>query len=414
MAVLQVAATRPISDSIVPTSNRFAEAIVNQLKKAIRDLKCSQPKDNKRRGTALKRAKTHAAIIDFLDLFLITVNPAAKADEAPTSSEEKQDGENQDHEKPSDVSAEEQDLVKLEHYGAHPTEDGMPEYVRHRPDAVYAKVHVNDVDLRSLTYYNLPYSKAKENPNYYIIWKSMEPWECDNLFQHTKKLRINEQHAAIDPKEVVRHLLEKWLGIKHDSPERNQGNDMEELEKNLEELRAQDEKRRPLDRRPIVHRDRSWSPSPPPRSRVPIPRRLPPYRHERFGQTSKTEYWRSWEGQTATLNTALTFAGWKPVYMRGTDDGQTWFYGENVLHVRRFTDDYTPQDVVGKEDMKPLEGKQFLIIGSEWIEEEAFHRHGFQYQLLSSGHYSVDPRMTWVSTSTSASWMCLINFTGRY
>lgn len=39
--------------------------------------------------------------------------------------------------------------------------------------------------------------------------------------------------------------------------------------------------------------------------------------------------------------------------------------------------------------------EDYLVISSEWIEEEALTRIGFQYQLLPSGYYSLDPRITW-------------------
>jgi hypothetical protein len=226
----------------------------------------------------------------------------------------------------------------------------------------------------------------------------MEVWECQNLFQHTKKIRINEQHVTIEPKNVIKSLLRKWMGVEtsdastDDDAESNP--DFVELDKNLEELKAQDERRRSYER-PII-RERSWSPPPASRERLPVPRRLPRYRGDRLGITSKTEYWRSWGGQTATLNNSLKFAGWQPVYMRGTDAGQTWFYGPDVIHVRRFTEEYTPQDGATKAEKDAAEVKEYLIISSEWIEEEALLRHGFQFQLLASGHYSLDARLTWV------------------
>jgi hypothetical protein len=173
MAVLQVGGARP-AGAIIPSSTRFAEAVVNQLKKAIRNLKCSQPKETKRRGAALKRAKTHTAITEFLDAILLVVesketktddtNLVVEVDVESKVVEKKED-------KSLDVAPEECDLVKLEHLNADPKEDGMPDYLHHNPDNVYAKVHVKDVDTRSLDFYGLPFSKAKENPSYFIIWK---------------------------------------------------------------------------------------------------------------------------------------------------------------------------------------------------------------------------------------------------
>ncbi|KIW09036.1 uncharacterized protein PV09_00929 [Verruconis gallopava] len=387
ITVLQLGGTTPKFTGLIPTSPRFAEAGVNELKKAIRDLKCSQPKDSKRRGTALKRAKTHSAITEFLNAILTMADlPEQKA----TDGAKEQDGEDN---KASGL--EEQNLLKLGHFGSDPKEDGMPEYIQHHPDNVYAKVHVDDVDTRSMNFYNLPFSKAKENPNYYIIWKPMEAWECENLFQHTKKLRINEEHANIQPRQVIKNLLAKWLKISNVyDDEELPSLELKELDENLAELRAQDEKRNVHERAPII-RDRSWSPSPASRDVLPLTRRVPRYRVDRFGLTSKTDYWRSWGGQSASLSNALKYAGWQPVYMRGTDAGQTWFYGPDVIHIRRFAEDYTPQEGPLIDGDASSEAKDYLIISTEWIEEEALQRHGFQYQLLPSGHYSLDSRLTW-------------------
>lgn len=38
---------------------------------------------------------------------------------------------------------------------------------------------------------------------------------------------------------------------------------------------------------------------------------------------------------------------------------------------------------------------EYLIISVEWIEEEAIQRFGFQSEVLPSGHFSLDPRLTW-------------------
>lgn len=38
---------------------------------------------------------------------------------------------------------------------------------------------------------------------------------------------------------------------------------------------------------------------------------------------------------------------------------------------------------------------EYLIMSAEWIEEEAIQRFGFQFEVLPSGHFSLDPRLTW-------------------
>jgi hypothetical protein len=40
--------------------------------------------------------------------------------------------------------------------------------------------------------------------------------------------------------------------------------------------------------------------------------------------------------------------------------------------------------------------REYLIISGEWVEEEAILRFGFQFEVLPSGHFSLDPRLHWV------------------
>lgn len=284
----------------------------------------------------------------------------------------------------------------------------MPAHIRHRPDRVYSKIHKKDIDERSLSFYGLPWSKLKDDPNYYIIWKSMEVWECENLFVHTKKLRINEEQALIKPNEVVDTLLRKWAQVDPESipaiPVKSNEADREQFEKDLQELKEQHEKprefARPVREREFV-RERSFSPP---------PSRLPPPRRVLRELDAKTEYWRPWGQQSAQLSSSLKSRGWMPIYMRGagkthstithptvltkSGSGQTWFYGPTVAHVRRFDESYTPQEGPMKLE-NDSEDREYLIMSAEWIEEEALQRFGFQFELLPSGHFSLDPRLTW-------------------
>lgn len=132
-------------------------------------------------------------MVEFLDGLLVTATrEIAPVDEEKTKSEEKRKG--------PTPTPEAGGFVNLLHYGAHPTEHGMPADIRHNPDNIYAKVHVTDVDTRSLRFYNLPYTKAQESPNHYTIWKSMEPWECEESFQHTKSYASMNDTPLLRPK----------------------------------------------------------------------------------------------------------------------------------------------------------------------------------------------------------------------
>jgi hypothetical protein len=233
--------------------------------------------------------------------------------------------------------------------------------------------------------------------------------EVDILFDHTKKLRIMKEQSSLDVKAVVKSLLCKWANFeildRFDTPT-VQDDETRRFLKDFQELVDLEEKPiADLGGRPVIREERCYSPPPVARARFPPPPMVSRHRDyaRNFG-TAKTEYWRPWGDQTSTLFSSLKLRGWQPVYMRGTDAGQTWFYGPDLVHIRRFKDDYTPQDGPTKteSDVKCTEPKpagaktaEYLITNSDWIEEEALQRIGFQYQLLPSGYFSLDPRITW-------------------
>jgi hypothetical protein len=47
------------------------------------------------------------------------------------------------------------------------------------------------------------------------------------------------------------------------------------------------------------------------------------------------------------------------------------------------------------------ETREYLVMSGEWVEEEAILRFGFQFEVLPSGHFSLDPRLTWVRITAS-------------
>jgi hypothetical protein len=58
--------------------------------------------------------------------------------------------------------------------------------------------------------------------------------------------------------------------------------------------------------------------------------------------------------------------------------------------------------------------QEYLIMSGEWVEEEAIQRFGFQFEVLPSGHFSLDPRLTWVRILLFLRKPMLINSIGRY
>jgi hypothetical protein len=400
------------------SSGRLAEGFVNQTRRMVRNLKLSQPRDSVigRRGVVLRRAKAHAAVTNYLDHMLRDIPDEVLPKETTSDGQAKADDSTKSDKEPID-EWDRVNSIKFDDVNGNPLPEGMPAHLRHNPDQVYAKLSKKDVDQKSLEFYGLPWSVLKDDANYFIVWKQMELWECNNLYNHTRRLRISEEHASLDAKSVIDRLLKKWVDVESAdfaSPP-TQDDDFRRFEKELQELVIREET--PLERvqtrrhymddglsrpRPTYIRERSLSrPAPyirersfsPPRPRVRPSRRLPPpRRYNSFNAEAKTEYWRPWGNQTAQLLSSLKFRGWQPVYMRGTDAGQTWFYGPEVVHIRRFQDDYTPQEGPMKDGS---DTEDYLVISTEWIEEEALARIGFQYQVLPSGFYSLDPRITW-------------------
>jgi hypothetical protein len=241
----------------------------------------------------------------------------------------------------------------------------------------------------------------------------MDLFEIDILFAHTKKHRFMKVQSSISTQAVIKFLLHQWVNPETDIPSDatpfTHDEETRRFEKDLQELVDQDTNPStdPVGRRLI--RERSYSPPPAPLRRFPPPPRFNrPRNYMRDPESSKTEYWRPWGSQSSDLYASLRCRGWQPVYMRGTDAGQTWFYGQDVVHVRRFTGDYTPQEdpIAKPSGTKPVHPKpaetepkpattEYLIISTEWIEEEATQRIGFAYQVLPSGYVSLDPRITW-------------------
>ena len=81
------------------------------------------------------------------------------------------------------------------------------------------------------------------------------------------------------------------------------------------------------------------------------------------------------------------------------DAGQTWFYDDAAVHHNYFRPDYVPQlGPVSEDDDGAL--PQYLLIGPEWVEEATLKLNGYAYRKLSSGYFSLDPRLTWVRSTS--------------
>ncbi|KAF4311504.1 hypothetical protein GTA08_BOTSDO12759 [Botryosphaeria dothidea] len=70
--------------------------------------------------------------------------------------------------------------------------------------------------------------------------------------------------------------------------------------------------------------------------------------------------------------------GWKPVYRRKTELGQTWFIGHDPVQIDFFTPRYRPQ--IHPARTKRKDTSENVIIGSEWIDEDVVKLTGLKYE----------------------------------
>ncbi|CAI6342028.1 unnamed protein product [Periconia digitata] len=98
---------------------------------------------------------------------------------------------------------------------------------------------------------------------------------------------------------------------------------------------------------------------------------------------------------------SLCEVGWMPVYVRGSETGQTWFHGPVPIHARFLDTKYVPVLPHVTEPPQQL----YCLVGSEWIAEDALQAMGVEHKLLPSGFWMLPPDivydeiLTLISTS---------------
>ncbi|KAF5851595.1 hypothetical protein GGP41_004396 [Bipolaris sorokiniana] len=88
------------------------------------------------------------------------------------------------------------------------------------------------------------------------------------------------------------------------------------------------------------------------------------------------------------LHESLWQNGWMPVYMRGSR--QTWFHGPHPIHTRFLQPNYAPQI-----NQATASSDSFLLIGREWVEEEALRLAGIKYRIVPPCYCAIDPNSTY-------------------
>lgn len=77
------------------------------------------------------------------------------------------------------------------------------------------------------------------------------------------------------------------------------------------------------------------------------------------------------------------------------DAGQTYFIGNQPVHVNFFRPEYKPQF----EAARPTVSSEHIIISKDLIEEHALEELGFQYKMTVTGAYALDGRLATVSAT---------------
>ncbi|KAF2741440.1 hypothetical protein EJ04DRAFT_571530 [Polyplosphaeria fusca] len=110
------------------------------------------------------------------------------------------------------------------------------------------------------------------------------------------------------------------------------------------------------------------------------------------GEVKSTIFWEPpYLPSGSELSQTLSNVGWKPLYLRGSDAGQTHFLGEEPVHVDFFRPTYRPQ-------FGPSTSPHFsdhLIISKGYVEEYALQQLGITYTYMEErGAFGLSPTLS--------------------
>ncbi|KAH7126923.1 hypothetical protein B0J11DRAFT_433272 [Dendryphion nanum] len=101
-----------------------------------------------------------------------------------------------------------------------------------------------------------------------------------------------------------------------------------------------------------------------------------------------------WQGRVipsgSDLLRTVRLMGWKPIYARKSEGGQTIFLGTDPVHVYMFEPSYKPQ----YDAPSMPSASDIIMIGTDVVEEDALRELDFKFQLTDNGAYILDPTLT--------------------
>ncbi|KAF1838994.1 hypothetical protein BDW02DRAFT_644118 [Decorospora gaudefroyi] len=97
------------------------------------------------------------------------------------------------------------------------------------------------------------------------------------------------------------------------------------------------------------------------------------------------------------LYTTLLQCGWKPIYMRSCDQGQTWFHGAHPIHIRFLTPAYIPQLQLHSDTPTATPANARVLVGTDIIDEAALQLLHIEYQVCDEqpGFWVLEADMTY-------------------
>ncbi|KAF2201249.1 hypothetical protein GQ43DRAFT_480870 [Delitschia confertaspora ATCC 74209] len=122
---------------------------------------------------------------------------------------------------------------------------------------------------------------------------------------------------------------------------------------------------------------------------------LLPKNHYMTDQTmTGTIFWEppTWRGVNSELLHNLRAQGWKPLYFRMSESGQTYFLGNEPIHINFFKPNYCPQ-MSGSSPSEPS-ASEYVVISKELVHEYALMELGFEFKFTDTGAYALDCRLT--------------------
>lgn len=115
------------------------------------------------------------------------------------------------------------------------------------------------------------------------------------------------------------------------------------------------------------------------------------------GSNSNVERSQLWRG-AAHVSGTFDF---EPLYLRGSDAGQTWYLGDDPVYIIEFQEGYTvdgaaPAKTTTDHGDASSRGnpKPYLLIGHLWIETEALDKFGLKYKECAAHGYYLDPSLS--------------------